>query len=123
MRPGCASNESVLSDIVAVHVDYKLLLAVERGREADETSHSLALVVKLLPSDPFSRVFVTEAQFDLREISFYTKVAHPAYPDPDGKPKPRIRAADPPQKRAKRSFGRNFEVHIETYFKTRFVVF
>ncbi|KAE8741930.1 EcKinase 11 [Frankliniella occidentalis] len=74
VRPGCASNESVLSDIVAVTVDYKLLLAVDRGREAEETSHTLALVVKLLPSDPFSRVFVTEAQFDLREISFYTKV-------------------------------------------------
>lgn len=74
VRPGCASNESVLSDIVAVAVDYKLLLAVDRGREAEETSHALSLVVKLLPNDPFSRVFVTEAQFDLREISFYTKV-------------------------------------------------
>lgn len=74
VKPGCAASESVLSDIVAVGVDYKLLLALERGREAEETSHSLALVVKLLPSDPFSRLFVTEAQFDLREISFYTKV-------------------------------------------------
>ncbi|XP_034250683.1 uncharacterized protein LOC117651064 isoform X2 [Thrips palmi] len=74
VKPGCAASESVLSDIVAVGVDYKLLLALERGREAEETSHSLSLVVKLLPSDPFSRLFVTEAQFDLREISFYTKV-------------------------------------------------
>lgn len=74
VKPGCAANESVLSDIVAVSVDYKLLLAVDRGSEAEETSHALNLVVKLLPEDPFSRVFVTEAQFDLREISFYTKV-------------------------------------------------
>ncbi|KAK3915331.1 putative oxidoreductase dhs-27 [Frankliniella fusca] len=74
MRPGCTTNESVLSDIVAVVVDYKLLLSMDRGREAEETSHTLSLIVKLLPTDPFSRVFVTEAQFDMREISFYTKV-------------------------------------------------
>lgn len=34
----------------------------------------LRLVVKLPPRDPFSRYFVAEAQFDLREIKFYTEV-------------------------------------------------
>ena len=40
-----------------------------------ETSErSLDLIVKQLPQDPFARFFVKEAQFDLREIKFYTKV-------------------------------------------------
>ncbi|XP_046673671.1 uncharacterized protein LOC124362856 [Homalodisca vitripennis] len=65
VRPGCDQGESVLSDILAVNVDYTDTVA----------SHSLSLIVKLLPQDPFSRYFVTEAQFDLREIKFYTKVA------------------------------------------------
>ncbi|ERL90575.1 hypothetical protein D910_07922 [Dendroctonus ponderosae] len=45
VRPGCETGESVLSDILAVTVTYCL-----------------------------SRFFVTEAQFDLREIKFYTQV-------------------------------------------------
>lgn len=36
----------------------------------------LEIIIKLLPHDPFSRYFVTEAQFDLREIKFYTKVKY-----------------------------------------------
>lgn len=38
-------------------------------------THSLSFIIKLLPQDPFSRFFVTEAQFDLREIKFYTQVS------------------------------------------------
>lgn len=34
----------------------------------------LNVIIKQLPRDPFSRFFVTEGQFDLREIQFYTKV-------------------------------------------------
>lgn len=64
VRPGCDQGESVLSDILAVHVDYTL-----------DHPAQLSLIVKLLPQDPFSRYFVTEAQFDLREIKFYTKVS------------------------------------------------
>lgn len=40
----------------------------------NEDQH-LDLFIKLLPHDPFSRYFVTEAQFDLREIKFYTQVS------------------------------------------------
>lgn len=61
---GCEQGESVLSDILAVQVGYDTLDGPAR----------LSLVVKLLPQDPFSRYFVTEAQFDLREIKFYTEV-------------------------------------------------
>lgn len=65
--PGCERSETVLSDILAVTVDYALPLATPRPRH-------LHIIVKLLPQDPYSRYFVTEAQFDLREIKFYTKV-------------------------------------------------
>lgn len=64
VRPGCDQGESVLSDILAVDVEYSV-----GARQL-----SLSLIIKLLPQDPFSRFFVTEAQFDLREIKFYTKV-------------------------------------------------
>ncbi|CAD6233836.1 GSCOCG00007331001-RA-CDS [Cotesia congregata] len=64
VSPGCVSGESVLSDILAVAVDYTL----------DGEEVKLKVIVKLLPQDPFSRFFVTEAQFDLREIKFYTQV-------------------------------------------------
>ncbi|XP_048526250.1 uncharacterized protein LOC109541407 isoform X2 [Dendroctonus ponderosae] len=67
VRPGCETGESVLSDILAVTVTYCL-------RHLEGTHHSLNFIVKLLPQDPFSRFFVTEAQFDLREIKFYTQV-------------------------------------------------
>ncbi|RZC32541.1 uncharacterized protein BDFB_007750 [Asbolus verrucosus] len=66
VRPGCDAGESVLSDILAVAVKYCV-------RE-DPAAHTLSFVIKLLPQDPFSRFFVTEAQFDLREIKFYTQV-------------------------------------------------
>ena len=65
--PGCDVGECVLSDILAVRVQYK----VSPGTPDPRT---LNLIVKLLPQDPFSRYFVTEAQFDLREIKFYTQV-------------------------------------------------
>lgn len=69
VRPGCDAGESVLSDILAVAVKYRL------KTEPDTISHSLSFIIKLLPQDPFSRFFVTEAQFDLREIKFYTQVS------------------------------------------------
>lgn len=65
VSPGCTAGESVLSDILAVAVDYC-------GK--DGIKAQLNVIVKLLPQDPFSRFFVTEAQFDLREIKFYTQV-------------------------------------------------
>ncbi|XP_067004874.1 uncharacterized protein [Anabrus simplex] len=67
VRPGCDAGESVLSDILAVNVEYH----VTPGPPDMQT---LDLIIKLLPHDPFSRYFVTEAQFDLREIRFYTQV-------------------------------------------------
>lgn len=69
VKPGCDAGESVLSDILAVAVKYCI------QEELTET-HCLSFIVKLLPQDPFSRYFVTEAQFDLREIKFYTQVSH-----------------------------------------------
>lgn len=69
VRPGCDAGESVLSDILAVAVKYRL------KSDPDTVSHSLSFIIKLLPQDPFSRFFVTEAQFDLREIKFYTQVS------------------------------------------------
>lgn len=67
VRPGCTTGESVLSDILAVNVDYLT--------SADDEVKKISAIVKLLPQDPFSRYFVTEAQFDLREIKFYTQVS------------------------------------------------
>lgn len=64
VRPGCGEGQAALSDVLAVKVHY-LLAGISRTAN---------LVVKLLPRDPFSRFFVTEAQFDLREIKFYTQV-------------------------------------------------
>lgn len=66
VRPGCSAGESVLSDILAVTLEYRL------GPE--QPAKELSLIVKRLPQDPYSRFFVTEAQFDLREIRFYTQV-------------------------------------------------
>nr|CAD7445122.1 unnamed protein product [Timema bartmani] len=70
VRPGCEAGESVLSDILAVRVLYR----VHPPDGAEDDPRALDLIVKLLPNDPFSRFFVTEAQFDLREIKFYTQV-------------------------------------------------
>lgn len=69
VRPGCNANESVLSDILAVNVEYRL--------KPEHKAQELSLIVKRLPQDPYSRFFVTEAQFDLREIRFYTQVREP----------------------------------------------
>lgn len=69
VKPGCDPSESVLSRIVAVSVEY----CFESVRSSD--THNLRLIIKMLPQDPFSRFFVTEAQFDLREIKFYTEVS------------------------------------------------
>lgn len=66
LRPGCSAEDSVLSDILAVSVEYRT--------QPDDTKRELNVIVKLLPQDPFNRFFVTEAQFDLREIKFYTQV-------------------------------------------------
>ncbi|CAF4907063.1 unnamed protein product [Pieris macdunnoughi] len=51
------------------------VLAVTIRYESDGERHSLPLVVKLPPRDPFGRLFVAEAQFDTREILFYTELA------------------------------------------------
>lgn len=74
VRPGCDSGESVLSDILAVSVKYQL-----KDEPSSDVAHSLSFIIKLLPQDPFSRFFVTEAQFDLREIKFYTQVCLSIY--------------------------------------------
>lgn len=58
-----------LSDILGVSVEYEL----QTSPSGAET-YKLEIIIKLLPNDPFSRYFITEAQFDLREIQFYTKV-------------------------------------------------
>ncbi|KAL7288617.1 uncharacterized protein LOC106648405 [Trichogramma pretiosum] len=66
IRPGCNSGESVLSDILAIGLEYR--------RAPQQAAEQINLIVKRLPQDPYSRFFVTEAQFDLREIRFYTQV-------------------------------------------------
>lgn len=67
MTPGSHDGVSNLSDILSVFVEYQLV------DDPVETS-KLEIIIKLLPQDPFSRFFVTEAKFDLREIQFYTKI-------------------------------------------------
>lgn len=64
---GSENSESVLSELIAASINYQ----IEGGGE----EKSLDLIIKLLPLDPFSRYFVTEAEFDLREIKFYTEVS------------------------------------------------
>ncbi|XP_048001228.1 uncharacterized protein LOC125237999 [Leguminivora glycinivorella] len=51
------------------------VLAVTICYESGGERCSLPLVVKLPPRDPFGRLFVAEAQFDTREILFYTELA------------------------------------------------
>ncbi|XP_075976291.1 uncharacterized protein LOC142976679 [Anticarsia gemmatalis] len=51
------------------------VLAVTVCYESNGECRSLPLVVKLPPRDPFGRLFVAEAQFDTREILFYTELA------------------------------------------------
>lgn len=67
VKPGCDSGESVLSDILAVNVKYFL------RNDDTNNAHNLSFIIKLLPQDPFSRFFVTEAQFDLRKSNFILK--------------------------------------------------
>ncbi|XP_037027879.1 uncharacterized protein LOC119068415 isoform X2 [Bradysia coprophila] len=64
VKTACQNGVSNLSDLLAVSVKYEFVNA----------SKSKDLIIKLLPHDPFSRFFVTEAQFDLREIKFYTNI-------------------------------------------------
>lgn len=66
MKAACQNGVSNLSDLLAVSVLYEL--------SAGGPKKCIDLIVKLLPHDPFSRYFVTEAQFDLREINFYTRI-------------------------------------------------
>ncbi|XP_034193532.2 putative oxidoreductase dhs-27 isoform X1 [Osmia lignaria lignaria] len=66
VSPGCMSNESALSAIIRVKVKYTL--------NDSNSTQDLSLIVKELPKDAFSRFFVIEGQFDLREIKFYTRV-------------------------------------------------
>ncbi|XP_023944361.2 uncharacterized protein LOC112050341 [Bicyclus anynana] len=51
------------------------VLAVTVRYESAGEFRALPLVVKLPPRDPFGRLFVAEAQFDTREILFYTELA------------------------------------------------
>ncbi|CAH0723551.1 unnamed protein product, partial [Brenthis ino] len=51
------------------------VLAVTVRYESNGERRALPLVVKLPPRDPFGRLFVAEAQFDTREILFYTELA------------------------------------------------
>ncbi|XP_050680193.1 uncharacterized protein LOC126976071 [Leptidea sinapis] len=51
------------------------VLAVTVRYESAGEPHALPLVVKLPPRDPFGRLCVAEAQFDTREILFYTELA------------------------------------------------
>lgn len=70
VKQGCQDGVNNLSDILSVSVVYEF-----QGVQDKVESKSLDIVIKLLPQDPFSRFFVTEAQFDLREIKFYTSVS------------------------------------------------
>jgi len=71
---GCRPGDSALSDIVAVDVRYRLLPVGMTDESDHGDKRSLSLILKLLPREPVARRFVTEAEFDVREISFYTRV-------------------------------------------------
>lgn len=75
-KQGCNDGVSNLSDILAVVVTYNIGQSSGELASCDTASNSekLEFIIKLLPHDPFSRYFVTEAKFDLREIKFYTRV-------------------------------------------------
>lgn len=74
---------NIPSHVCQVHVESRAgvagalsrVLAVTVCYESNGESRSLPLVVKLPPRDPFGRLFVAEAQFDTREILFYTELA------------------------------------------------
>ncbi|XP_059476310.1 uncharacterized protein LOC132197202 [Neocloeon triangulifer] len=62
-------GDSALSEVLSLHVQY-----TAAGPRGQTSSGAVHLVLKLPPRDPVSRFFVSEAQFDLREINFYTQV-------------------------------------------------
>lgn len=63
MKPKRTKNENVLSDIsrfdAIMYSDSYIIMS---------------FLMKRLPKDPFCRFFVTEGQYDLREIKFYTEI-------------------------------------------------
>lgn len=61
----------MLSAITSVTGNYLAALTTDKPSE----KCNLSIIIKQLPRDPFSRFFVTEGQFDLREIKFYTQVS------------------------------------------------
>lgn len=75
-KQGCSDGVSNLSDILAVSVTYNVSASSTEPAltQTSDASEKLEFIIKLLPHDPFSRYFVTEAKFDLREIKFYTRV-------------------------------------------------
>lgn len=75
-KQGCSDGVSNLSDILAVAVTYNVSPTPDEPASAETvgSSEKLEFIIKLLPHDPFSRYFVTEAKFDLREIKFYKRV-------------------------------------------------
>lgn len=75
-KQGCTDGVSNLSDILAVSVSYNIIPSSSGPASSESVcaSEKLEFIIKLLPHDPFSRYFVTEAKFDLREIKFYTRV-------------------------------------------------
>ncbi|XP_014603005.1 PREDICTED: uncharacterized protein LOC106786300 [Polistes canadensis] len=58
------SNENVLCDIT--YAEFDLIGPIDVSE--------MRIVIKRLPADLFNRFFVTEGQYDLREIKFYTKI-------------------------------------------------
>lgn len=51
------------------------VLAITIRYETEKEKKILPLILKLPPRDPFGRLFVAEAQFDTREVLFYTELA------------------------------------------------
>ncbi|CAG9787064.1 unnamed protein product [Diatraea saccharalis] len=70
-----AANEVRVESRAGVAGALSRVLAVTLRYEAGGERLALPLVVKLPPRDPFGRLFVAEAQFDTREILFYTELA------------------------------------------------
>lgn len=64
----------MLSAITSVTGNY-LLAPTTDPMDKPSDKRRLSIIIKQLPRDPFSRFFVTEGQFDLREIKFYTQVS------------------------------------------------
>lgn len=76
VKQGCADGANNLSDILSIVVVYNVSPSPNDPASSQVVSNSkkLEFIIKLLPHDPFSRYFVTEAKFDLREIKFYKKI-------------------------------------------------